>query len=186
MKKNALKFLPLAVAVAITTGCKPENTPQPAASDTNSLSLTQQLDNLKSTASNVWEKTKDATTNTLGNMKTGATNAWNGLKDSLQSAADYTFDKKDGYVASAQASLDSMDQKIKDLSDKAAAAADAAKADAQAKLQAVNEKRTELGAKFDKMKAATADSWDNAKTDFKNTYDDVNNMVNQAWQSLTN
>jgi hypothetical protein len=177
MKNNAFLLVPLAMALGLMTGCKQENAPGQNNGGTNppsSLSITQGVDDIKDATSNVWQKTKVSTTN-----------AWGSIKDSFQSTVDYTYDQKNDFVANAQAKLDTMDQKIKELSDKAATAADSAKANVQAQLQTVGEKRTELGAKFDKMKAATADSWNDAKTDFKNSYEDVKNMVNEAWQSLT-
>src|ERR1700688_5041195 len=114
MKNKPLVLAALAI-VTMVTGCKqssPANE-NSAPSDTNSLSITQQLENAKEIATNVWQKTKDTTTNAWSNLKEGTTNAWADIKDSMHTTKDYTYDQKDAFVASASADLDALDQKTK-------------------------------------------------------------------------
>ena len=105
-------------------------------------------------------------------------------KESLQSAMDYTYDKKDAFVAGASADLDALDQKIKELSDKAATASDSIKNEAQTKLQDLRDKRAELGKKLDDVKNASQANWNELKTGFQTAYDDVKTSLQQAWQWL--
>jgi outer membrane murein-binding lipoprotein Lpp len=185
MKSKSLIFAALAVATLVA-GCKQSNPADqnPAASNTNSLSVTQQLQNAKEVATNAWQEAKDAATNAWSNVKEETTNTWDDLKDYLQATNNYTYDKKDAFVASASADLDALDQKIKELSDKAATASDSVKADAQTKLHELRDKRVVLDKKLDDVKKATEADWNDAKTGFQNSYDDVKNSLKQAWQWL--
>jgi ElaB/YqjD/DUF883 family membrane-anchored ribosome-binding protein len=185
--KNNLQILAVLVATMLATGCKQssqadENAPP---GDTNSLSVTQQLQNAKEVATNAWQKVKDTATNTWANVKEGTTNAWADAKESVQSGVDYTYDKKDDFVAKASADLNMLDQKIQELSDKAATASDSVKNEAQTKLQDLRDKRTELGKKLDAVKNASQADWNEMKAGFQTSYDDVKTSLKQTWQWLT-
>ncbi len=182
MKNQPLILGTFAVALLVSVGCKKAEMSDEytAAGDTNSLA-----ENAKELATNAWQKTKEVTTNVVANVKEGTTNAWANLKESLQSATDYTYDKKDAFVASASADVDTMDQKIKELSDKAANASDSAKASVQATLQDLKAKRVVLGQKLDDVKNSTEANWNDVKAGFKSSYDDVKDSLKQAWQGLT-
>jgi hypothetical protein len=185
MKNKSLILGTLVIAAAVI-GCKQSNPTDESSglSDTNSMSVTQQLQNVKEAATNAWQETKEATTNGWENVKEGTTNAWNDLKDSAQSTADYTYDKKDEFVAKASADLSLLDQKIKELSDKVATASDSVKNEAQAKLQDLQGKRATLDKKLDDVKNATQADWDELKTGFQTSYDDTKNSLKQTWQWL--
>jgi hypothetical protein len=167
-KNQIMKSKPLLLAVFVITilaiGCKQSNpaNENSTASDTNSMSVTQQLENAREVA----------------------TNAWTNVKDFMETTKDYTYDEKDAFVASASADLDALDQKIKALSDKAATASDSVKADAQTKLQELRDKRAVLDQKLDAVKNATEADWNDTKTAFQNSYDDVKTSLKQAWQWL--
>src|SRR5580692_4729219 len=115
--KNKPLILAAFVIATLAAGCKQSNpaTDNSSVSDTNSLSVTQQLENAEEVATNAWQKTKDTTTNAWSNLKEGTTNAWTDIKDSMQATRDYTYDKKDTFVASASADLDALDRKIQEL-----------------------------------------------------------------------
>jgi hypothetical protein len=181
MKNIQLTLAALAIA-GWATGCKQSNSADVnTVSDTN---VTPALDGIKEGATNAWQKTKEATTNAFANTKEATAQTWADVKDSLGSAADYSYDKKDAFVASAQADLKTLDQKIQDLSDKAAAANDSVKTNAQIKLQELRDKRAALDKKLDDVKNAAQDGWNDAKTAFKNAYDDLKDSIKQAWQWL--
>ncbi len=175
--KTQLLIAALAIA-ALAAGCKkstPADESSPASgTSSGSMSVTQSLQNAKEAFTNAWQKTKAATTNALENAKEVA-----------QSAVDYTYDKKDAFAAKASADLESLDQNIKELSDKAANASDNIKADAQVKLQELREKREALGKKMDDVKNATEANWNDAKAAFVQSYDDVKASFKAAWQWLT-
>lgn len=185
MKNKSLILAALAVATCMV-GCKQSNpaAENSTASDTNSLSVTQQLANAKEVVTNAWQETKDATSNAWSNVKQGTTNAWADIKDSMQATKDYAYDKKDAFVASASADLDALDRKINELSDKAATASDSVKPDAQTKLQDLRDKRATLDKKLDDVKNATEADWNDTKTAFQNSYEDVKNSLKQDWQWL--
>jgi tryptophan 2,3-dioxygenase len=175
MKNKPLVLGALAITLLGPVGCKQSNPAEesPAVGDNNSLSVTQQLQNAKEVASNAWETTKEVTTN-----------AWVNVKESAQSAVDYTYDKKEAFVANATAELNALDEKTKELSDKVATASDSIKADAQAKLQELRDKRAVLGQKFDGVKNATEANWNEVKAGFQNAYNDTKDSLKQAWQWL--
>ncbi len=187
MKIKPLILAALAITMLVPAGCKPSNpsTETPATGDTQSLSVTQKLQDAKEAVSNAWEQTKEATTNAMANVKEGATNAWASVKDSMQSTAVYTYDKKDAFVAAAGNELNTLDQKITELSDKAASASDSIKADAQTKLQELRDKRATLDKKLDAVKNATEANWNEVKGGFQTAYDDTKDSLKQAWQWLT-
>jgi hypothetical protein len=186
--KNKLFILAAFAVAVLAIGCKQSNPTDenPAPSDTNSLSVTQQLDNAKEVATNAWQKTKDTTTNAWASVKEGTTNAWGDIKDSLQTTTDYTYDKKDAFVAAASADLDALDQKIKGLSDKAATASDSVKNEAQTKLQDLRDKRMALDKKLDDVKNAGQADWNELKVGFQTSYDDAKTSLKQTWQWLAN
>ncbi len=171
MKKNALILTALVIAIA-AIGCKKSS---PAddntmAGDTNPPTMTQ---NATAMATNAWDKTKEATTN-----------AWAEIKDSMSSAADYTYDKKEAYLTDATNDLAKLDQRIQDLSDRAATASDNVKADAQTKLQELRAKRAALDQKMDDVRNSTEANWNDVKTAFQTSYDDVKTSVKTTWQWL--
>lgn len=190
MKNKPLMFATLASAMLVLAGCnKPTATDEyPTNRGTNSPSLKEAATNAwqktKETATNAWAGMKEEATNAWANTKEATTNAWANVKDSVQSATDYTYDKKAAYVAKAQADLDALDAKIKEMSDKAATANDSVKADAQAKIQALRDKRAALDQKLDAARNSTESGWNDVKNAFKNGYDDVKDSFEQAWQWL--
>jgi hypothetical protein len=177
MKKTQWFIAILAIA-ALAIGCNKSSTSDESvpASDTNSdsTSVTQQLENAREAATNAWQKTKETTTNT-----------WDNLKESLQSGMDYGYDKKADFVALARTSLDSIDEKIKALSDKAATASDSVKAKAQTKIQSLRDQRTALNQKLDALTNATEANWNDVKSDFQQAYNQAKTSCKETWQWLT-
>jgi hypothetical protein len=188
MRKKSLLWAALSIA-AFTTNCQlsAQSTQSGATADSTnapSPSVKQQWQKVKSDITNAWQDVKQTTTQALAAVKTSTTQAWASVKNSMQSATDYTYDKKNEFVASAQTDLNALDKKIKNFSDKAANTTGSTKADAQAKLQNLREKRAVLNKKLDDVKKATAAGWNDAKTAFKNSYADTKNSLNEAWQWL--
>ena len=111
MKKKSLILGTLATALVVSAGCNKSQSSDeyPAGGGTNS----SMSDSVKQAATNAWEKTKEVTTNVMAEVKEGTTNAWADFKEYLQSATDYTYDKKDEFVAGASADADALNQKLK-------------------------------------------------------------------------
>lgn len=159
----------LAASVLLSAGCGPSG------SDNSNLSSTNQTaQNIQGDLSNAWQSTKES-----------SSNAWDHVKSSMQSTGDYTYEHKDAFVAKTKAELDALDVKIQEWSDKAANAADSAKADAQAKLQDLRSQRGVLNQKFEAVKKSTDADWNDVKAGFENSYDSTTNSVRQAWQWLS-
>jgi hypothetical protein len=171
MKKTIL-LLTAAALVTAAVGCKKSS---PAddntmSGDTNPPTISQ---NATAMATNAWEKTKE-----------GTTNAWAEIKESLSSTADYSYDKKQEFLTAATNDLAVLDQRIQDVSDRAANASDSVKADAQAKLQDLRAKRAALDQKMDDVRNSTETNWTDVKTAFRTSYDDVKSSVKTTWQWL--
>jgi hypothetical protein len=183
MKNQTLTLGSLAIAALLAAGCnKNQTTEEYPTTGTNSSAVARGMENAKEATTNAWEKTKEVTTNMMADVKEGTTNAWADIKDSVQSAADYSYDKKNEFVANASADVDTLDQKMNELSNHVANSSESVKTDAQAKLQELDAKRAELGAKLDDVKNATETNWDEVKTGFENSYHDLKNSLKQAWQ----
>ena len=178
MKSKPSFLAALSIATLLMgVGCN-KTTPSDESQPVDSTNLastpaTQQLQNAKEMATNAWFKTKETATNVYENMK-----------ESVQSAVDYTYDKKDAFTAKASSDLDALDQNIKELGDKAATGTDSVKADAQVKLQELHDKQTALGQKLDDVKNATAENWNETKAAFRQSYDDTKASVKAVWQWL--
>jgi hypothetical protein len=188
MRKKSLLWAAFSIA-ALTANCQPtaQSTQSGAKADNTNVpspSVKQQWQTVKSDITNTWQDVKQTTTQAYVAVKTSTTQAWTSVKNSMQSATDYTYDKKNEFVAGAQTDLNALDKKFKNFSDKAANTTGSTKADAQAKLQSLRDKRAVLDKKLDGVKKATAADWNDAKTAFKNSYDDTKNSLNEAWQWL--
>lgn len=144
-----------AALTLLVAGCDNKSNPpgdNSAGADTNSTAM--------AAATNAWDATKNATVN-----------AWTDIKESLSSATDYTYDKKDQFVSSAQADLDSLDQKIQSMSSKAD--------------DSLRQKRAALDQKLTDVKNATQDDWSSVRDSFVSAYDDTKNYVKQAWSGTS-
>lgn len=166
-----MMLVALASAV-LATGCKQSSTADE--NTTGGTNLTSTVGNGKEGPTNAWEKTKAFTTNALADVKAGttnawantkdaATNAWSNIKESLGATENYTYDRKDEFVASAQADLNAVDRKISALSGNADTS--------------LHDKRAALDQKLTDVKNATQDNWNDAKTAFINSYAAVKNSV---------
>ena len=182
---NKQLFIAALAFTTLVVGCKQSDQASNSSStDSNSLSVTQQLENAREVATNAWQKTKDATTNVVASVKEGAIAAWTDFKDSMQLTNDYSYDKKDAFVADASADLGALDQKMTELSDKAATATDSIKSEAQDKLQVLHDKRMALDKKFDDVKSASEANWNEMKVGFQTSYTDTKALLQQTWQWL--
>jgi hypothetical protein len=133
---------------------------------------------------NAWEKTKETTTNAWADVKRGTTNAWSDFKESIQPASNYTYDKKNAFVSKARSDLDALDEKIKELSDKAATASESVKTNAQPKIQELRDKRAALDTNLVEVRASVETNWNEVKVGFKKSYDGTKASVKEAWQWL--
>jgi len=139
---------------------------------------TTTMDNLKEDAANLWEKSKNATTN-------AAMETWTDIQDTLSSTENYSYDKKAEYVTRAQADLAALDQKIDGLTNRLVNASDNVKTGAQPQIDNVRSQRSDLDKKLDDVRNATPSDWDEAKKAFKDSYDQAKASVKQAWKQVS-
>jgi chromosome segregation ATPase len=118
-------------------------------------------------------------------VKSNASQSWQDIKQTLGSTKDYSFEKKDEFVAKAKTDLKALDAKIKDLSNKASNSNGESKTNTQTRLDKLREQRSALNKKLKEAKSATAENWEKAKTGFKNGYDDAKASVKDVWQWVT-
>ena len=97
---------------------------------------------------------------------------------------NYAYDKREVYLTNASTDLAALDQKINELAAKAATAGEAVKTNAQPKLQELRNQRAALNQKLEALKKATEANWNDAKSDYLKSYDEVKNSCQQAWQWL--
>ena len=91
--------------------------------------------------------------------------------DAAESVKDYAYAQKAELVAKMQPKLDAMNQEIAEASEKLKNASAQAKADAEPKLQALRDQAAALRIQLDKVKNASADTWEDVKSGFQSAYD---------------
>jgi hypothetical protein len=174
--KNIHVAIMASILTLLVAGC--DNKSNSSTDNSTGADTNLSTANAAAAATNAWLKTKEATTNAWDATAWDATknataNAWTDIKESMDSATDYTYDKKDQFVSNAQSDLDSLDQKIQSMSSKAD--------------DSLRQKRADLDQKLTDVKNATQDNWNSVRDSFVSGYDDVKNYVKQAWSgSSTN
>ena len=108
-------------------------------------------------------------------------------KEAVRSHMDYnyTYDKRDVFNDDANADLNELDQKIKELSDKAATASATVKTNAEPKIQKLRDDRAALGKKLDALKNATEANWNDLKSDYQKSDQEMKTSLKETWQWLT-
>ena len=99
-------------------------------------------------------------------------------------AFDYAYDKREVFNDDASSDLTEMDTNIQALSQKAAAASDAVKTNAQIKIQTLSAERAALGKKLDALKNAKESDWNDLKSDFQKSEDQMKASLKETWQWL--
>lgn len=191
--KNRVYILSLAALMTVLAGCGKSTSAATEDTNTPAPQTNTTLQSVTASATNAWARSREVSSNTWQNVRQSSTSVWQNVKDSsivawqnakasFSSAMDDTYDKKDDFVAKAQSDLDALDQKIQQFTNQAATVAGNAKADAQAKVQELRDKRGTLNQKLTDVKNATSDTWDKTKTAFNDAYDDVKSSLARAWQ----
>lgn len=173
--KNPVLLIVVLATSALAVACNKSSPAmeRPLSGGTNSSAVSQTWATAKGIVTNSWQQTE-----------TTATNALKNANRSVQTALDYAFDKKNDCVAQAGAELDFLDQKIQELSVRAAAASDSVKADAQTRIRKLGDQRAVLNQKMAALQNATATNWDEAKDDFNKTFGEAKTSCQDAWQWL--
>lgn len=196
MIKNEL-LATLAATAVVAAGCNkpsPETTggTNPAATEA-SAAASNALQSTKEGGSNLWNATRNATTNAWEATKETGSNAWEKAKTAIGSVSTnevstnyfgYDYSMKNAFVLEAKSSLDALDEKVSIFSSQVPGTSDSLKADLQQKLQDINAKRAELGNKYNDVKNATQDNWNDAKAAFVKAYFDAKATLKAGQDSL--
>ena len=103
-------------------------------------------------------------------------------KDAAQDMKDYTFARKAEFIEMMQSQLDGINKDLDQLAAKIEKSSDAAKAEAQPKIQALRDQAAQLNKQLDDVKNATESTWDNVKAGFKKGFSDLKEGFQNARQ----
>ena len=103
-------------------------------------------------------------------------------KQAAQDLKDYTFAQKSEFTEKMQTQLTEINRELDELGAKIEKSSDAAKAEAQPKLQALREKADQLGKQLEKARDATEPAWDSVKAGAKKAYGELKEGFTQARQ----
>lgn len=103
-------------------------------------------------------------------------------KDVAQDMKDYAYEQKAEFVNAMQAQMNGINRDLEQLSDRIAKSSDAAKAEAQPKLQALRDQAARLNKQLDDAKNATESTWGDVKAGFKKGFGELKDGFQQARQ----
>lgn len=102
--------------------------------------------------------------------------------EAAQDMQDYTFAQRTEFTEKMQTQLAEINQDLERLAAKIEASSDAAKAEAQPKLEALRAKSGKLGQLLEQAKDATESTWDSVKATSKEAYAELKDGFTQARQ----
>lgn len=103
-------------------------------------------------------------------------------KEATQEMKDYAYAQKAEFVAKMQAQLDEINRDLDQLAAKTANSSDAAKAEAEPKIQALRDQTAKLNRQLDEAKGATESTWKDVEAGFRQGYSDLKDGFHQARQ----
>ncbi len=106
-------------------------------------------------------------------------------QDSVAAAKNYVVESKDEFVAAMDRKLQELDGKIRQLGQKSASYKDDAKAQAEQTLAALRAQRNLVSEKFEEMKKASAERWNEAKTGFFSAVGELEKSCDNAKSRLS-
>ena len=106
-------------------------------------------------------------------------------KAAVQDMKDYAYAQKSEYLAKMQAQLDEINRELDQLAAKVEKSSDAAKAEAEFKIQALRGQLASLTKQLDDAKNANEPAWAEVKAGFNEGYNDLKEGFQQARQWLS-
>lgn len=103
-------------------------------------------------------------------------------REATQEMKDYAYAQKAEFVAKMQGELDEINRELDRLAAKAEKSSDAAKAEAQPKLQSLRDQTANLRRQLDVARDATESTWEDVKTSVKKGYGELKDGFQQARQ----
>ena len=106
------------------------------------------------------------------------------VKEPVQSnmAFNYTFDKREVFIADAIADLTEVDQRINELADDATTAGAVIKAAAEPKIEDLRKQRFALENKLNALRSANAANWNELTADYQNAELQMKVSLQKSWQ----
>ena len=95
---------------------------------------------------------------------------------------DYSYAQKTQFVEKMQGQLAEINKDLDQLSAKIEKSSDAAKTEANPKLQAMRDQMAKLNKQLDAAKSATESTWDDVKAGFRKGYSELKDGFQQARQ----
>lgn len=103
-------------------------------------------------------------------------------KEAAQEMKDYAYAQKTEFVAKMQTQLDEINRDLDQLAAKIANSSDAAKAEAEPKIQALRDQTAKLTRQLDEAKSATESTWRDVESSFRKGYGELKDGFHQARQ----
>ncbi len=108
------------------------------------------------------------------------------ISDAFEIAKKFTYQQKDQYERKLQPVLDDIDQRIDELSERAAEATPEARAQIEKDLAQVRRQREILQDKLSKIEASTPEAWNDIRSAVHNAIDDVQQGIDHARAHINN
>ena len=103
-------------------------------------------------------------------------------EEAAQDLKDYSYAQRTEFTEKMQSQMAEINRDLDQLSAKIEKSTDAAKAEAQPKLQALRDQAAKLNKQLDEAKNATESTWDDVKAGFKKGYGELKDGFQQARQ----
>jgi ElaB/YqjD/DUF883 family membrane-anchored ribosome-binding protein len=100
-------------------------------------------------------------------------------------ADDFAYAQKDEFIEDMQGALAHIQNEVDRLTDDVEAAHGAAKAEAEAKVQALREKATRVSQRLEKAKNTTEATWDDVRGGIQKSFGELENSFQQTRQWLS-
>lgn len=107
------------------------------------------------------------------------------IKEAASTTLDFLAGTKDQVVEASAKKLAELDAKIEELSNKAGALKDQAKADADPAMEDLRARRQTVGEKLEQMKAGAAEKWSEMKQGFSDAWSEMEKAYERAKEKLS-
>ena len=106
-------------------------------------------------------------------------------KEAAQAIKDYTYAQKAECVQAMEEHLSELKRELEELSAKVEKAGEAAKTEAQPRIQELREHTDKLRTKLEEARAATESTWDDVKAGLERVYGEAKERFQQARQWIS-
>src|SRR5690606_31738840 len=153
--KSFKLLMALAAAGALTAGCDPNTEEVPVSESERSTERSQigrQQDSIVDDAADAVREAAEETAEVAEDTREAA-----------QDGADYTYAQKDQFLQALRTQVNQLETEMQDLRAQAERASDEAKAEAQRRLETLEERSKELTDNISRIENATEENWQEVK-----------------------